>query len=139
SSISVDLSITTAPYPQTKAPGQPDPAPSETNPFSTGIIKRIAPPRPPGAPAPTQCGVARLMGSWCNFTSVGEIEVNVYDENACGSKGTPIDHLNLHPNQPVRVDAPTSRVRYDYRVGPSDSFHGDVGAWCRNGENVLVP
>lgn len=138
STINVEASVTVVPD-VGWVPG--DPKSTEANPFFNGIITHTV--QLPGWPATPSglCGPADPHASTCSLLAQSPgVEVMAYDENRCGGKGAPLlGKRTLVPGVPVTIAAPTGRIRYDYRNAPNDPFHGDVGAWCLNGETVAVP
>jgi hypothetical protein len=84
-----------------------------------------------GAPA---CTLYSFSGGW--------VHIKLYQETPQGTKGSGLWDGVITGGHPKVIDTtsvPRQRIRFDYSTSPSVQPHGNVGAWCKDGDQVPVP
>jgi hypothetical protein len=70
----------------------------------------------------------------------GEVWMHVFQETGNSEKGQQIYDIHLQKGDTQKVDPqPNDRIRYDYKNSIDDDYHGNVGATCRDGQQISVP
>jgi hypothetical protein len=76
----------------------------------------------------------------CTLVGKTAAEIQVWDENADNSRGTPrVSQRSIAKDQQIAVTTSRGRIVYVYRYGAGDAWNTEVHAWCHNGDQVRVP
>lgn len=76
----------------------------------------------------------------CNLLGAGRAPawVRVFDEINTG-RGNLLWEGYIARDQRVPITTSGGRARFDYRIEAHEAWRGDVGLWCRNGDDQRVP
>lgn len=82
----------------------------------------------------------RAENNSCNLLGGGSAPawLQVYDEINTG-RGNKLWEGYIARDQRVAITTSSGRLRYDYRIEANEAWRGDVGMWCRNGDDQRVP
>lgn len=82
----------------------------------------------------------RAVNNSCNLLGGGRAPawLQVYDEINTG-RGNKLWEGYIARDQRVPITTSSGRLRYDYRIEANEAWRGDVGMWCRNGDDQRVP
>lgn len=101
------------------------------------VICGTTPPSPP--PTQTKCLPSAAMANpICTLKGRERVQVQVFEENSCDGRGALIDTFWIEKDGVRAVNSRVGRIRYQYRRAPDGAYLQDSGAWCRNGNQVLV-
>lgn len=67
------------------------------------------------------------------------VEIQIFDETQQGAEGKLLYTGRMNREQRIPLTVSYLKFRYQYRVGPADSWSPSASEWCQRGENRLVP